>query len=263
MGVREIASLLTLGLLAWSTSPVRGVQTPSLTADQFQGPDVERFLSAAGILRGPALTADDRIRSVTLKLGDVERRAIFKTNERPGAVRDNWTFEIAAYILDRTIGLGMVPATIERVVEGRRGALQWWVDSMMSESQRRAKAIDPPDRESFDRLVLKAHLFDQLIANGNRLAAQVLITKEFDLRLIDHSGAFTTARTLSHPGRLSRFSRGLLGGLTKLDYETLRRHMGDGLEDAEIRALLARRDAILAAAAKAVAEKGEAAVLYD
>ena len=44
-------------------------------------------------------------------------------------MEDNWRFEVAAYRIDRLIGLGLVPATIEREYRGRAGSLQWWVES--------------------------------------------------------------------------------------------------------------------------------------
>jgi hypothetical protein len=106
------------------------------------------------------------------------------------------------------------------------------------------------------------YLFDELIANVDRHLNNIRITSDFDLRLIDHSRSFRETRELKQPQRLSRFSRSLLDGLAKLEYRDLRARTVSWLDDAQIRAVLARRDAILALANKSIAEKGEAAVIY-
>ncbi len=51
--------------------------------------------------------------------------------------QDSWQLEVAAYQVDRTIGLKQVPATIERYINNNLGSLQWWVQSRISEDDRR------------------------------------------------------------------------------------------------------------------------------
>ena len=132
----------------------------------------------------------------------------------------------------------------------------------MSEAERRDKAVLPPDPEEFERRRLKMHLFDQLIANVDRHLNNIRITSDFDLRLIDHSRSFRATRELKDPARLTKFSRGLLDGIKKLEYNALRSRTVRYLDDAQIRAVLARRDAIVALADKLIKDKGEAAVIY-
>jgi hypothetical protein len=160
------------------------------------------------------------------------------------------------------IGLKMVPATVERSINGQRGSLQWWVQSMMAEAERQKKNVQAPDEELFKQRLLKMHLYDQLIANVDRHMNNILITKDFDLRLIDHSRSFRQSRELKDPTRLTRFSQSLLEGVARLEYQELRKRTGRWLVDNQIRALLARRDAILALAKQRIAEQGEAAVIY-
>jgi hypothetical protein len=105
-------------------------------------------------------------------------------------------------------------------------------------------------------------LFDRLIFNVDRHLNNVLVTKDFDLRLIDHSRSFRPWTELKDATPLTRFSQSLLDGLRRLEYGDLRTKLGRYLVDEQIRGLLARRDAILALARAAVAERGEAAVLY-
>jgi hypothetical protein len=151
---------------------------------------------------------------------------------------------------------------VERRVEGEMGSLQWWIDAAMTEADRRERNIDTPDVEQWNRQTYKVRLFDQLIANVDRHMNNLLITADFDLRLIDHSRAFRMRRTLSNPENLPRFSRTLLDGIRALTRDGLKREVGRYLDDGQIDRLLLRRDAILELAKARVAEKGEAAVLY-
>jgi hypothetical protein len=246
------------------------------TAAQYQGTAAEDYLKKAKVVRvkpiGTGVTLPEK---ATLELDGVERSAAFKTidDKRVGVTQlssgppevnfqDSWQLEIPAYIVDMTIGLGMVPATIERRINNRVGSLQWWVTSMMPEAERTKQKVEPPDREAWDREVLKMKLFDQLIYNVDRHANNILITQDFHLRLIDHSRSFRAQKALRNPEVLTRFSKSLLEGIEKLDYQTLKKQVGRYLIDGQIKTLLDRRDAILALAKKMVAEKGEAAVIY-
>jgi hypothetical protein len=245
-------------------------------ADVFQGEAAEVLLKNGRVTNMATVpTGLTAPRRATLQLEDVAHDALFKDIEflRPGVTQlsdgtvvsnmeDNWRFEIAAYRIDRLIGLGLVPATVERSYRGKQGSLQWWVVSEMSESERRRGNLQPPDSEAWNRQQFKMHLFDELICNWDRHLNNILITKEFELRLIDHSRAFLTYDQLRTARELTRFSRSLLAGLERLNRDDLRREVGDYIEASKLDALLKRRDAILELARKAVEERGEAAVLY-
>jgi hypothetical protein len=246
------------------------------TAEVFQGPAAEQFLSKARVRRvraiGTGVTLPER---ATLEMNGVTRDAAFKTiDERKVGVtqfasgppevnfQDSWQTEIPAYVVDRIIGLGMVPATVERTINGKTGSLQWWVESMMSEMERRKQALAPPDEEAWNRLVLKMRLFDQLIANVDRHLNNILVTKEFELRLIDHSRSFRATKELREPGQLTRFSQSLLTGIEKLEFQDLKKKAGRYLLDDQLRAVMTRRDLILALVKERVAQHGEAAIIY-
>ena len=246
------------------------------TAAQYQGTAAEDFLKKAKVVKvraiGMGVTLPEK---VTLQLDGVERFAAFKSidEKRLGVTQlstgppevnfqDSWQTEIPAYTVDMIIGLGMVPATIERRVNNKVGSLQWWVASMMPEAERAKQKLDAPDREAWDREVLKMRLFDQLIYNVDRHSNNILITHDFKLRLIDHSRSFRAQKALRNPEQLTRFSKSLLEGIERLTYEDLKKKTSRYLIDAQIKTLIERRDAILALARKLVAEKGEAAVIY-
>jgi len=244
----------------------------------FQGDAVERFLAAGRVTAvepiGTGITNPDR---ATLELDGSTHLAVFKdidNHPNPGDTRvsggfiaslqDSYRLEIAAYVVDRIIGLGMVPATVKRRVKGYDGSLQWWVESKMSEAERITQGIRPPDAEAWNQEVLKLRLFDQLIYNIDRNLGNLLITETFDIRLIDHSRSFQTFAELRNPERLTRFSRSLLEGLERLEYAELKQRLGEPnyLLDGQIKALLTRRDRILELAEQRIAEFGEGAVLY-
>ena len=246
------------------------------TAADYQGAAAEEFLKKAKVVRvrpiGTGVTLPEK---ATLELNGVERFAAFKTidEKRVGITQlstgppevnfqDSWQLEIPAYVVDMTIGLGMVPATIERRVNNKLGSLQWWVTSMMPEAERAKQKLEPPDKETWDREVLRMRLFDQLIYNVDRHANNILITQDFHLRLIDHSRSFRAQKALRNPEQLTRFSKSLLDGIKRLTYQDLKKQTGKYLNDAQIKTIIQRRDAIIELAAKLVTEKGEAAVIY-
>ena len=278
---RRVVSTLVLALVASCVSaqapqtPQTPPQQPLETADQFQGAAAERFLTRARIRAVKDIgTGVTRPQRAFLELDGVEGSGVFKTiDEKKAGIsqfkggsemnfQDSWKCEVPAYVVDLMIGLRMVPATVERTINGQTGSLQWWVQSVMSEAERRDKAVLPPDPEEFERRRLKMHLFDELIANVDRHLNNIRITSDFDLRLIDHSRSFRATRELKDPARLTKFSRALLDGIKKLEYNALRTRTVRYLDDAQIRAVLARRDAIVALADKLIKDKGEAAVIY-
>jgi hypothetical protein len=263
-------SFIAAACLAW---PVHASQE---TASVYQGAAAENFLAKSRITNvRPLGTGITRPMRVTLELDGVTRSAVFKSIDESKAgitklgdgslevdFQDSWQTEIAAYRLDRMIGLGMVPATVERRVNGPIGSLQWWVESMMPEAQRIKEDIKPPDPDAWNKLMLKARLFDQLIANVDRHMNNLLVTKEFDIRLIDHSRSFRPLRELRTPEDLTRFSRSLLDAIAKLERRSLSKELGRYLSSGQIERMLQRRDAILALAKQRIAEQGEAAVIY-
>jgi len=242
----------------------------------FQGEAAEQFLLRARVGRveelGEGVTRPKR---VTLELDGLTHDAVFKfIDERRQGVtefpdgtvdvnfRDSWETEVAAYLVDRMIGLGMVPATVEREVQGTPGSLQWWLDGVISEADRVEQGRRPTDPEDWSHQQFKIFLFDELIANVDRHLDNLLITEDFQVRLIDHSRSFRDRGSLQRPERLTRFSRSLLDGIERLTFEDLKRAIGRHVSDSNIEQLLRRRDAILALAHQLVEERGEGAVIY-
>ena len=272
--MRRLVAYVSFVAVALAT--VFTVHARQETAEVYQGKAAEDFLTKARIVSTrPMGTGITRPFRVTLELDGVTRQAVFKSiDERKAGVttmpdgtseidfQDSWQTEIAAYTVDRIIGLGLVPATVERRVEGKVGSLQWFVEVMATEAERLEQKLSPPDTEDWNEQIFTTRLFDQLIANVDRHLKNILVTKEYKLRLIDHSRSFRINRSLAKPELLTRFSRSLLEGLTRLEKKDLQKQVGKYLTSGQIDRLLNRRDAILALAKKRIAEQGEAAVLY-
>jgi hypothetical protein len=266
----------SVGLLAMAIAMTCVAYAAQEPVVDYQGAAAEQFLLKAKIgevkALGQGVTHPYR---VELELDGVRHAAVFKSiDDRKAGVttmpdgrsevdfQDSWQTEIAAYHVDRIIGLGMVPATVPRRVDGKPGSLQWFIDGTITEEKRMAQHLVSPDEERWSQQVFTMRLFDQLIANADRNLGNILITPDFQIRLIDHSRSFRVNRDLTKPETLLRFSRSLLEGITRLEKKDLQRRVGDYLTSGQIDRLLQRRDAILALARKRVAEKGEAAVLF-
>src|SRR5215468_11040922 len=111
------------------------------TRQVFQGSAIEEFLNQAKITGmkdiGQGVTLPQK---ATLELNGVTEFGVFKTIDESAKVKqldrgvelefqDSWKTEVAAYELDKLIGLGMIPATVERTVDGKHGSMQFFVDS--------------------------------------------------------------------------------------------------------------------------------------
>jgi hypothetical protein len=166
--------------------------------------------------------------------------------------------ECAAYELDKLLGLGMVPVTIERVISGERGWVTLWVENTITEQERRERTLQPPDPEQWSQQVFKARLFDSLIDNTDRDPGSSLITDDWQLRLVEHSWSFSNRTLLNAPDGLVRFSRSLLKAMGRLNEPLLRERLGRFIAVSQIQALLKRRDLLIELAKRVASERGDA-----
>jgi hypothetical protein len=171
--------------------------------------------------------------------------------------RDSWMFNVAAYKLDRLLGLNMIPTTVERSYQGTHGSFTWWVDDvLMDEEQRQAKKQQSPDQNSWNIQMNIVNVFDQLIYNTDRNMGNLLIDKNWQIWMIDHTRAFRTNANLMNAKVLASCDSALLEKLKQLDEATLKKEIGAYTDSMEIKGLLARRDKIV----RAFEQKGPSAL---
>lgn len=180
--------------------------------------------------------------------------------------RDSYKYNIAAYRLDRLIGLRMIPVSVERRVQGKTGAVTWWVDNVqMMEKERYQKKINAPDPDDWNDQMYQVRIFNELVYNTDPNLGNLLITHDWKLRMIDFTRAFRLYRQLREPENIEncRPDRRVYNGLLGLNEEVLGQRLGDVLRRNEIRAVLARRDHIIAHFNQQIAQEGEQAVICD
>lgn len=233
----------------------------------------EVFLSKAGVVTE---TPTDGRRSWRATLGDGTRRhdASVVTDDGSGPTRSDYRYNVAAYELDKLLGLNLVLPSVERPVSGRPASVIWWVDDFaMNELDRRRKGIDPPDPDSWDRQVQAVRVFDELISNTYRDTApplylntvwdNLLITSDWGIWLTDHTGAFRTRHDLQDPDSLVRCPRIVLGRLKTLNKDRLHQVLGRYLSAEQLNALEVRRVLLVKHFDLQIQEKGEASVVFD
>jgi len=230
--------------------PPGGVRV--LAAEQIADGDLEEFLAGAAIVSSrPLGGGSTRPDLVVLERGDTMRRAIFKRVDRPAAGAapgDRYQHEVAAYRLDRALGLGLVPVTIEREVEGESGSLQWWVEGAVDRAAAESYGLDLFEDAASVHLQQESALFDALIGNRDRSPSDLLrLPGDERAFLIDHSRAFSAAAELEAldgrpDGAVAERWR---AALALLDRPALERLLASFLAADQIAALAARRDRLL------------------
>jgi len=197
---------------------------------------------------------------VTFRHGDIEIAGLFKTestsieasrsSQRNKLINlsDRWQYEVAAYRLDRLLGLELVPVTVEREIGGVSGSLQFWIDGLVSELDREQKKLSASGWCPLSEQWPLMFVFDALIYNEDRTKQNMTYGgDDWMMYLIDASRAFRTNR--GRPADIRKvqlkLSPLLADRLAALDGEALNLKMGGLLERSQIQALLARRDEIL------------------
>lgn len=234
----------------------------------------EQFLASAEIVRsrpiGEGVTDSER---ALLRDGETEHDAHIQWIDkgRGGAdtlaglrFRDSYIYNIAAYRLARLVGWRAVPVAVPRTVRGLPAAVSWWVDDVrFNESTRIAKRRFPPNRGEWNRQMYVLRVFDTWINNRDRNRGNLLITKQWRVRPIDHTRSFGTAAKLTNPEQLKRCDRVLLERLRSLDRLEIERAVGDVLSREEIEALLSRRAALVKHFDNLIGSYGKDKILYD
>jgi hypothetical protein len=257
----------------------------SLAQDQTQATEVKpklseeemrQFLLTAKVIKSKETSKGiTRPRKLTLSDGKLTHDAGFQVIDEfknvmkfdDGTIeinfQDTYHFNIAAYELAKLLGLeSMMPVTVERKWEGKTGSLTWWLDTKMDEGERLSKNIHPPDIEAWNRQMYRKRVFAELVYDVDPNATNVLIGENWELYMIDFTRAFRLREDIAHPKDLEHCDRHLLEKLRQLDAAEIKRVTKPHLDEAKIKALMKRRDKIVALFEKLIKEKGEGEILY-
>lgn len=265
--VTSLVAFVTLVILMAARMPA---QSPAQR--RWTRAESEAFLNTATIV--PAAPGDER-RSwrATLESGGRTHDASIETADGSDPTRRNYRFNVAAYELDKLLGLGLVPPVVERLVTGRPASLTWWVDDFaMAEVDRRRKKIDPPDGDAWNKQMQAVRVFDELISNTyrdtspglylNSVWDNLLITSGWTVWIVDHTASFRTRRELQDTESLTRCPRAMLDKLRGLNRAVSQENLGRYLSVEQLAALEARRILLVRHFDEEIARNGEAAVLY-
>jgi len=241
----------------------------------------EEFLSTAKIVDQDqpwsAREAVTRPWRLTLEKDGEKAQAIWKDPEgRLKGYYENWKWEIAAYRLDKYLGLNMVPPTVEKRFREERGSCQKMVDYEISLKEKYDKDIKLPNIKIYwwNRALYLQRAFDNLIANEDRHQNQYLITEDWRMILIDHSRSFRTSRKFTRkliydekykegPRLMKQLPRAFVEKLKSLNFQVIKDVVEDYLTEKEINAVLTRKDLIINWINKRIKKLGEKEVLYD
>jgi hypothetical protein len=280
MAMKRMFALVSLALVLSLGPPIALAQfTPEQLA---QRDDQEEFLRTADIVRSELI--DEGVTKpfkLYLRKGGVEAKAAWK--DPSGMQRgflEGWQYEIAAYRLDKLIGLNMIPPAVEREFQGKPGALVYWAESKHSLLKVVEKGIRIPEEavERTDKAKWLTRAWDSLIANEDRTQQNILYTEDWRTILIDHSRSFRSdgpfAKRLMFgmngikvsqqgtPWLFRRLPRAFIEKIKALTFESIKAAVGTTLKDKEIEAVIARKGLLLEEVALMIRERGEAAVLY-
>jgi hypothetical protein len=244
---------------------------PTLTKEQ-----IKQFLLTAKVLNShEAKKGVTHTSRLTLSDGTVTHDASFqpidehKTEMKfsDGHIEmnfvDSYKYNIAAYGLAELLGMDdMLPVYVERKWEGKQGSLSWWLPAKMDESERHKQKLTAPDADAWNNQMYKIRVFDQLVSDSDPNLTNVLIGENWKIWRIDFTRAFRHNKELNGPKDLVHCDRQLLEKLKALDANALTEKTSHYLTKDEVKAVMARRDKIVALFQKMVAEKGENEVLY-
>jgi hypothetical protein len=152
--------------------------------------------------------------------------------------KESYKAEIAAYEVDKLLKMDLVPPTVERQLEGHKGAAQLWVEGVVD-----LKANPSPveaNRANWETQLTQMKMFDNLIGYRDRNTGNMLHDAAWHLILIDHSRAFGDGTEVLH--KLNRIDGPLWSRIEGLTRPQLEAALGAWLDGPEIQAILDRRE---------------------
>ncbi|MDJ0699304.1 MAG: metallophosphoesterase [Woeseiaceae bacterium] len=209
--------------------------------------DIETLLATGEVLSRQETEFSYATRTtVEVSDGSDTIRAIFLPRPRRGFYPN-----VAAYRLDRLLGLGMVPVAALREVDGKQGSLHFLPAKTIDEQRRSSSGYGAGAWCPLNDQWQAMYVFDALIYNeGRSLERMLYATDRFKLILIEHQNAFANRKGV--PRHLENagitITEGWRDVLSSLSREVLQQELGDVLDKGRLRALDSRRKNLLSAA---------------
>ena len=214
-----------------------GMRSGDLSADALQ-----QLLATGEIVSKPRQQGGRTLVQVSDNTNTVS--AIFSKRRSKGFFPD-----VAAYRLDRLLGLDMVPVTARRTVGNAEGSLQFFPENASDEEKRSSSGGSGSARCALPLQWEAMYVFDILIYNEGRSLRRMLYDPSgWRLILVEHERAFKNAK--GRPPHLARatvpVSDGWRDALAALNDTVLAEQFADVLDGRRLKALGTRRDELLA-----------------
>jgi hypothetical protein len=270
----KVLNPLTGGLTVAAAEPPPG-EGRALAYEHIPDAQMEKFLADAEITAKAGLQrGEQRAEIFELKSGRLNMRGVFKEIDegrpRNGQAARRYQHEIAAYWMDRRLGLGMVPPVIQRTVDGKKGSLRAVIETAIDVvSIRSYTGLEQVERdEALRRLAerynldlkelmgqaAKVRTFDTLIGNpGRQDEDRLWIPRDRKVALVDHERAFAGTVDVDQSLLCEYLDPDFRLAIQSLQTEELRDGLSSFLSEEQISAILARRDLILKRCSPAVA----------
>jgi hypothetical protein len=252
---------------ASSAEPAEQSSEEHPTSEGLETPDeLEEYLRISTpqvVIPGAAGRTDPW--KVRLESNGITRWAQFKyiNRPRPVPIPDSYNYEIAAYELNKYLGLGSVPPTVKRTIKDTLGSLQIFVENAIRESDIKREDFLPDDKEAFDQAMEDLKVFENLVYDSCENEKDTLIQKDTGIIFrVDFSEAFAPESGTVPGCEILRCSRRLYEKLCDWDQERVTSLLADYLNEEEIRALHVRRGSIVRMIQKRIEIQGESAVLF-
>jgi hypothetical protein len=215
-----------------------------------QAPQIEEYLKSAEIVSMQELGVGvTRPKRAKLSPGGLVESLVWKPI-KPGRYSGYWESyksEIAAYELDKLLGLGMTPPTVEKRHQGELGAAIMWVAPTKSfkdlggvPGQKNVAGPPGPKVAAWVGQLTRAKMFDNLIGNLDPNLGNWLVDPEWNLIVIDRTRAFTPNAKLYH--ELMNIDAALWEKMKALDEPGLNAALGQWLDESAIKGIIQRRD---------------------
>jgi len=204
--------------------------------------------------------------TVLLKDGQKERNAIFKYvhRPRPSILPDSYTYEIAAYKINKILDLDLVPPVVERKINGQTGSLQLMVENVITDRDRELQSIEPEKPDEFKNSLYTVKIFEILVNDPCNDSEDILIqTNDWKVWRVDFSEAFFPSTDILLKCPIDRCSKSLYNKLLELDKSELKKMLSPYLNEKERDALWERKQLIIKTIDDLIKQKGTDQVLFS